>query len=96
MMFVSPSRAKKEQGLCSLSKGGVDTSLSSDGVGSGREQLRDTGGLEAGLGKTEGGPQTSTAGADDDGIIFVVDDRILFRDRSEGFLRPEDVAREDL
>ena len=37
-----------------------------------REQLGDTGSVEAGLGKTEGGTQTGTTGTDNDGIVLVI------------------------
>ncbi len=37
-----------------------------------RKQLGDARRVEAGLSETEGGAQAGTAGADDDGIIFVI------------------------
>lgn len=36
------------------------------------EELRHAGRLEASFRETEGGPETSTTGTDDDGIVFVV------------------------
>src|SRR5690606_10709757 len=58
--------------LVHVSEGGVDATLGSDGVASCGEELRDTGGVEASLGKTEGGAKASAAGADDDSIVLVV------------------------
>lgn len=58
--------------LVHVAKGGVDTTLSSDSVGSGREELGDTGSVEASLGETKGSTETGTAGTDDDGIVLVV------------------------
>ena len=39
---------------------------------SGREELRDTGSVEASLGKTKGGAQTGTTGANNNGIVLMV------------------------
>lgn len=61
--------------LVHVSEGGVDATLGSDGVASRGEELRDTGGFEASLGKTEGGAKASAAGADDDSIVLVVLER---------------------
>lgn len=55
-----------------LSESSVDTTLGGDSVTSGREQLGDTGSLEASLGKTEGSAQTGTTGTDNDGIVLVI------------------------
>lgn len=55
-----------------LSKGSVDTTLSGDGVRSGREKLGNTSSVEASLGQTEGRTQTGTTGTNDDGIVLVV------------------------
>lgn len=55
-----------------LSKGSIDTTLSSDSVRSSGEKLRDTGSVESSFSKTEGGTQTGTTSTDDDGIVFVV------------------------
>lgn len=46
-----------------VAEGGVDPTLSGDGVGSGREELGDAGGLEARLGESERGPETGSTGA---------------------------------
>jgi hypothetical protein len=70
----------------SLSESGVNTTLSGDGVRSGREQLGDTGSVEASLSKTEGGSQTGTAGTDNEGIVFVVDDGVLVAEEWRGLL----------
>lgn len=37
-----------------------------------REQLGNTGGVEASLGQTEGSTQTGTTGTDNDGIVLVI------------------------
>jgi hypothetical protein len=58
--------------LVHVSEGGVDATLSSDGVTSGGEQLRDTGGVEASLGQAKGGAQTGAAGTDNNGIVLVI------------------------
>lgn len=55
-----------------LSKGRVDTTLGSDSVTSGGEELRDTGSVESSLRETESGTQTGTTGTDDDGIVLVI------------------------
>jgi len=55
-----------------LSKSSVDTTLSGNGVRSGREKLRNTGSVETSFSQTEGSAQTGTTGTDDDGIILVV------------------------
>jgi hypothetical protein len=51
--------------------------LGSDGVGTGREELGDTGGVETSLSETEGGTETGTTGTDDEGIVGVVDNGVL-------------------
>lgn len=56
-----------------VTEGGVDTTLSSDGVGTGGEELGDDGSLETLLGETHGGTETGTTGTNDDGIEGVVD-----------------------
>jgi hypothetical protein len=55
-----------------LSESSVDTTLSGDSVRSCGEKLRDTGSVETGFRKTEGGTQTGTTSTDDDGIVLVV------------------------
>ena len=50
----------------------VDTTLGSDGVRSGGEELGNAGSVEASLGETESGTETGTAGTDNDGIELVV------------------------
>merc|ERR1712093_21258 len=71
-----------------VAKSSVDTTLSGDSVGSGGEELCDAGGVEAGLCETEGGSQAGTTGADDDGIVLVVDDRVLAGDDGRSFFSP--------
>jgi len=46
----------------------------------GREKFRDTSSVEASLGKTEGGTQTSSSSTNDDGIVLVVDNGVLAGD----------------
>lgn len=55
-----------------VAQSSVDAALRSDGVGSGREELRDTGSVETGLGKTESSTETSTTSTNDEGIVLVV------------------------
>jgi hypothetical protein len=45
-----------------VAESGVDTTLGSDSVRTGREELGDTSGLETTLGETESGTETSTTG----------------------------------
>lgn len=60
-----------------VSEGGIDSSLSGNGVRSGWEELRDTCGFESGLGQTEGSSEASATCADDDGVICMVNDGIV-------------------
>jgi len=60
-------------------EGGIDSSLSGDRVTSRREEFSDTSSVEASFGETESSPQSSTAGANNNRIILVVDDRIFVR-----------------
>ena len=48
----------------------------------GGEELGDTGSVETSLSKTESGTETGTAGTDDKGIVGVVNDGVLGRDRA--------------
>lgn len=58
--------------LVHVSEGSIDTTLCGDSVASGREQLGDAGGVEPGLGQTEGGTKTRTASSNYNGIVLVV------------------------
>lgn len=58
--------------LVHVAERSVDTTLRSDGVRSGGEELGNAGSVEAGLGETESGTETGTAGTDNDGIVLVV------------------------
>ena len=60
-----------------VAKSGIDTTLSSDCVRSGREKLGDASGLVASLGQTEGGSETGTASTNDDGVVLVVDNCVV-------------------
>ena len=55
-----------------VAKRGIDTALGGDCVTPRREELRNTGRVEAGLGKTEGRAQARTTSADDDSIVLMV------------------------
>ncbi len=58
--------------LVHVAERGVDATLGGDGVGSGREELGDTGSVESSLGQAKGGTETGATGAYDEGIVFVV------------------------
>lgn len=55
-----------------VAESGVDATLSSDRVRTGREELGDTGGVEASLSQTECGTKTGTTGTDHNGIVLVI------------------------
>ena len=55
-----------------VSERSVDAALGGDRVTPCGEELRDAGGVEAGLGETEGGAEAGTAGANDKRIVLVV------------------------
>ena len=42
-----------------------------------REELGDACGFETSFGETEGGSQTGTTSADDDGVVLVIDDCVV-------------------
>lgn len=71
--------------LVHVTESGIDTTLSGDRVGAGREELGDAGSVEASLGQTEGGTETGTTGTNDDSIIFVVYDGVLLCEMLRGF-----------
>ena len=60
-----------------VAKGSINSSLSSDGVRSGWEELRDTCGFESGLGQAKGSSESSASSADDDGVICMVNDCVV-------------------
>jgi hypothetical protein len=62
--------------LAHIAERGGDAALGRDGVAAGREDLGDDGGLQPGFDHADGRAQTGAAGADDDDIIFMLDDRI--------------------
>jgi hypothetical protein len=78
-----------------LSERGIDTTLRSYSVGSGGEELGDTGGVEASFSETEGCSQTSSSSANNDGIVLVVDNGVLARDKARCLLRPQVLSSED-
>ena len=59
-----------------IAERGADAALRRDGVAARREDLGDAGRGEPGLGHAERGAQAGAAGADDDDVIGVIDDRI--------------------
>ena len=65
-----------------LSKCSIDTTLSGYSVRTGREELGDTGGVEASLSETKGCSQTSASSTNDNGIVLVVDDGVLAGDKT--------------
>ncbi len=62
---------------------GRDAALGGDRVAAGREHLGDAGRLEPRLGQAEGGAQAGAAGADDDDVVGVIDDRVRLRHGSK-------------
>ena len=60
--------------LAHVAERGRDAALGRHGVAAGREDLADAGGLEAGLGQTQGRAQAGAAGADHDDVVGMVDD----------------------
>ena len=58
--------------LVHVSESGVDATLSGDGVGSSREKLRNTGGVESSLGETKGGTKTRATGTNHESVVLVV------------------------
>ena len=81
--------------LVHVSKSSVDTTLSSDSVGSGGEQLGDTSSVETGLSQTEGGSQTSTTSTNDQGIVFVVNDGVLVAEEGRSLLCAKGLVGDD-
>lgn len=63
--------------LVHVSQRRIDSALGGHGVGSGGEQLGDTGGFEAGLGQAESCSKTSTTGANNHTVVLVVNDMVL-------------------
>jgi len=68
--------------LAHVSESSVDTSLGSNGVGTGGEKLGDTSSVETSLSETESSAETGTTGTDDKGIVGVVNDGVLGSDRA--------------
>lgn len=62
---------------------------------SGREQLGDTGSVEASLGETEGGSQTGTTGTNNESIVFVVNDGVLVAEERRGLLCAKGLVCDD-
>jgi hypothetical protein len=66
--------------LVHVAERGVDAALGGDRMTPRWEELGDTGCVETGLGKTEGGAQTGATGSDNDCVVLMVDDGILVAD----------------
>jgi hypothetical protein len=62
---------------------------------SGGEQLGNTGSVEASLGETEGGSQTSATGTDDESIVFVVNDGVLVAEEWRSLLCAKGLVCDD-
>lgn len=58
--------------LVHVSERSIDTTLSSNGVRTSREELGNTSSVETSLGQTESRAQTCTSGSDNDGIVLMV------------------------
>lgn len=65
---------------------GVDTALGGNRVRPSREELGDARGLEAGLGQTEGSSETGTASTNDDGVVLVVNNRVVTNEAATLYL----------
>ncbi len=59
-----------------IAERGADAALRRDGVGARRKHLGDAGGLEARHAHAQGRAQARAAGADDDDVVEMIDDRI--------------------
>ena len=68
--------------LAHIAHGRGDAALSSDRMATGWKNFRDTGGLQAGLGRTHGSPQARTARTDHHHIIDMVHNLIGLRHTS--------------
>jgi len=66
--------------LVHVSKGGVDTSLSGDGMGSGWEEFRNTGSFETLFDKTKSSSESSTTGSDNNSVEGVINHCIFFKE----------------
>ena len=56
--------------LLLVAQGGTDAALGGAGMGAGRVELGQDGGVDAGLGELERGPQAGAAGADDERVVL--------------------------
>ena len=65
-----------------LSKRSINTTLCSYSVRTSGKELRDTGSVEASLSETKGCSQTRTSSTNNNGIILVIDDRVLAGDKA--------------
>jgi hypothetical protein len=65
-----------------LSERSIDTSLCCYSVRSSGKELRYTGGVESSFSETESCSQPSSSGSNNDGIIFVIDDRVFAGDEA--------------
>ena len=60
-----------------VAQGGVHSALGGDRVGAGGKQFGYAGGFETGLRQPHGRAESGTAGADDDGVEFVIDNGVV-------------------
>jgi hypothetical protein len=65
-----------------LSECGVNATLCGDCVRSSREKLGYTGSVETSFSETECSAETGSSSADNNGIVFVVDDGVFARDEA--------------
>lgn len=82
--------------LVHVTERSIDTTLRGNGVGTRREQLRDTSGVEAGLGQTECGAETRATSTDYQSIVLVVYHRVLVAKKWRSLLGAKRLIREDL
>jgi hypothetical protein len=69
-----------------VSKRSVDSTLRCNCVTSCREEFRDTSRTESSFSQAKSSSQTSAASADDNRVIFMVNDGVFMGDMTGGFL----------
>jgi hypothetical protein len=78
-----------------LSERSVDSTLCGYCVRPSGEKLGYTGGVETSFSKTERGTKTSSSSADNNGIVFVVDNGVFAGDEARRFLCPQVLGSEN-
>lgn len=73
-MFLPLARSEGE-----IPEGGINSTLSGDGMTSRREQFSNTSSIETSFSETESGSQASAASTNNNSIILVIYHRILIR-----------------